>query len=528
MTFSLAEQVAQMVVVRASGFLFDHQIRYSLWEPPAQKLEHWLYDLGVGGVILVDGSAAELAIRTQLLQSWAKFPLLVAADVEEGVGQRFAGATWFPPLMAIGALADQSRSQAEFYAEKMGAITAQEALMVGLNWVLAPVVDVNNNPKNPVINVRSFGETPERVSNLATAFIRGCQGYPVLTTAKHFPGHGDTAIDSHLELPVIPHSDQRLAEVELPPFVASIAAGVDSVMMAHLLIPAWDSKNPATLSPVIVQEQLRQRLGFQGLVVTDALVMGAIAKLYTPEEAAILAVEAGADVLLMPLDPQVTIDAVCTAVKEGRISRERIEASVQRIRQAKAKVFPDWQPNTPYSPPSHDPQKLFYSLSQPSSQVLVQTILQDSLKQGGTLPLVVLNPPQPCRNLVIVDDLLNCSILGNHTPAIARPTQFGYRLQLIDCHDQEFSDLEQSSEPTLLQIFIRANAFRDSSGLTQIAQNWLNILLKQDHLQALVIYGSPYTLEQFLPQISPKTPYVFSYGQTPAAQEIALKVLWGI
>jgi beta-glucosidase len=331
-----------------------------------------------------------------------------------------------------------------------------------------------------------------------------------------------------LELPVIPHSDQRLAEVELPPFVASIAAGVDSVMMAHLLIPAWDSKNPATLSPVIVQEQLRQRLGFQGLVVTDALVMGAIAKLYTPEEAAILAVEAGADVLLMPLDPQVTIDAVCTAVKEGRISRERIEASVQRIRQAKAKVFPDWQPNTPYSPPSRDPQKLFYSLSQPSSQVLVQTILQDSLKQGGTLPLVVPNSPQPCRNLVIVDDLLNCSILGNHTPAIARPTQLGYRLQLIDCHDQEFSDLEQSSEPTLLQIFIRANAFRDSSGLTQIAQNWLNILLKQDHLQALVIYGSPYTLEQFLPQISPKTPYVFSYGQTPAAQEIALKVLWGI
>ncbi len=534
MTLSLAEQVAQMVVVRASGFLFDHQIRYPLWEPPAYRLKHWLQDLGVGGVILVDGSAAELATRTQLLQSWAKFPLLVAADVEEGVGQRFAGATWFPPLMAIGALANQSLEQAEFYAEKMGAITAQEALTVGLNWILAPVVDVNNNPKNPVINVRSFGETPERVSQLATAFIRGCQGYPVLTTAKHFPGHGDTAIDSHLELPVIPHSDQRLAEVELRPFAATIASGVDSVMMAHLLIPAWDTERPATLSPVIVQQQLRQRLGFDGLVVTDALVMGAIAKQYTPEEAAILAVEAGADILLMPIDPQVTIEAVCDAVAAGRISRERIEASVQRIWQAKAKVFPDGQLEQPYSLPSRDPKILFDSLSQPTSQQMVRTILEDSLQQGGTLPLILPKTPQTGRNVVIVDDLLNCSILGNHTPAIARPKELGYRLQLIDCHAPAFSEsgedssLPLDSAPTLLQVFIRANAFRDSSGLTQIAQDWLNLLLKQNSLQALVIYGSPYTLEQFLPQIPPTTPYVFSYGQTPIAQEIALKVLWGI
>lgn len=534
MTLSLAEQVAQMVVVRASGFLFDHQIRYPLWEPPAQRLQYWLQDLGVGGVILVDGSAAELTARTQLLQSWAKFPLLVAADVEEGVGQRFAGATWFPPLMAIGALANQSLEQAEFYAEKMGAITAQEALTVGLNWILAPVVDVNNNPKNPVINVRSFGETPERVSQLATAFIRGCQGYPVLTTAKHFPGHGDTAIDSHLELPVIPHSDERLAQVELPPFVASMASGVDTVMMAHLLIPAWDTERPATLSPAIVQGHLRQRLGFEGLVVTDALVMGAIAKRYSQEEAAILAVEAGADILLMPLDPQVTIKAVCTAVAEGRISPERIQASVNRIWQAKAKVFPDWQRSESYCFPHRDPKTLFDSLSQPTSQQLVRTILQDSLKQGGTLPLVLPQTPQPMRNLVIVDDLLNCAILGNHTPAIARPTQLGYRLQLVDCHAAVSSDspndssLRISSDPTLLQVFIRANAFRDSSGLTQIAQDWLNIILRQNQLQGLVIYGSPYTLEQFLPQIPPQTPFVFSYGQTPVAQEMALKVLWGI
>ncbi|NJK39420.1 MAG: hypothetical protein HC920_17895 [Oscillatoriales cyanobacterium SM2_3_0] len=292
---SLAEQVAQMVVVRASGHLFDQQIRYPTWEPPLATLKSWLEDLGVGGVIFVDGSAIELAARTQQLQSWAKFPLLLAADIEEGVGQRFPGATWFPPPMALAAIAETDLSKAQHYAEQMGTVTAQEAIALGLNWILGPVVDVNNNADNPVINVRAFGETPERVSQLATAFIQGCQQYPILTTAKHFPGHGDTATDSHWELPVLPHSPERLATLELPPFQAAIQAGVDGIMSAHLSIPAWDKTWPATLSPEILTHQLRQTLGFQGLIVTDALVMGAIADHYTPKEAAILAVEAGAD-----------------------------------------------------------------------------------------------------------------------------------------------------------------------------------------------------------------------------------------
>lgn len=205
-TLSLAEQVAQMIVVRASGYLFDHQIQYPAWEPPTAKLQHWLENLGIGGAILLGGSAGELALRSQQLQNWAKTPLLIAADIEEGVGQRFSGATWFPPPMAISALTRKKPSLAQHYAAQMGAITAQEALSIGINWVLAPVVDVNNNPNNPVINVRAFGETPDTVSELITAFIRGAKTYPVLTAAKHFPGHGDTATDSHLDLPVLPHS----------------------------------------------------------------------------------------------------------------------------------------------------------------------------------------------------------------------------------------------------------------------------------------------------------------------------------
>ena len=218
-TLSLTEQVAQMVVVRASGYLFDHQIQYPLWEPTAETLQHWIRDLGVGGVILLGGSAGELALRTQQLQAWAGIPLLMAADVEEGVGQRFSGATWFPPPMALAAVAQQFPDRADRYAEQLGATTAQEARAIGLNWVLAPTVDVNNNPVNPVINVRAFGETSAIVSQLATAFLRGAQQHPVLTVAKHFPGHGDTVVDSHLELPVLNHSVERLTEVEIPPLI---------------------------------------------------------------------------------------------------------------------------------------------------------------------------------------------------------------------------------------------------------------------------------------------------------------------
>lgn len=544
-SLSLEEQVAQMVVVRASGYLFDHQIRYPAWEPPAAKLKHWLENLAVGGVILAGGSAGELALRSQQLQAWAKIPLLIAADIEEGVGQRFAGATWFPPPMAVGAIAKRDALLAQHYAEQMGAITAQEALAIGINWVLAPVVDVNNNPLNPVINVRAFAENPIEVSHLASAFIQGAQAYPVLTTAKHFPGHGDTAIDSHLDLPVLPHSPIRLAEIELPPFAAAIAAGTDAVMSAHLLIPAWDTERPATLSPTILTQLLRQEMGFAGLIVTDALVMGAIATRYGPNEASVLAVEAGADILLMPLDPPGAIQAVCEAVTEGRLSLERIQASLERIWKAKLKVLsPTLAQYTSASPassiqvdasqaitkPSHN--MFSYQLAQQEALSTSASLLQNSQLVRGTVPL-------PARagsllNLIVVDDALSCNFLGQHTPAIAVPKQLGYQLQLVDCHTPAIQGKDllcptSDTDPTLtlLQLFIRGNPFRGSAGLTPVAAEVFKILLRNGKLQALVIYGSPYALDQFLPSLSPETTCIFSYGQMPDAQAIAMEVLLG-
>ncbi|MEG4518746.1 MULTISPECIES: glycoside hydrolase family 3 N-terminal domain-containing protein [unclassified Microcoleus] len=534
---SLPELVAQMFVVRASGCLFDHQIRYPEWEPTASKLRYYLEKLGVGGVILVGGSAAELAVRSHQLQSWAKFPLLLAADIEEGVGQRFAGATWFGPPMAIAEVARHDTGKADRYAEQMGAVTAIEARAIGLNWILAPVVDVNNNPDNPVINVRAFGETPEIVGKLAAAFIRGAGEHPVLTTAKHFPGHGDTAVDSHLELPVLPHSPARLAQVELPSFVEAMAAGVDAVMSAHLLIPAWDAEFPATLSRKILIGKLREELGFEGLIVTDALVMGAIANKYGANEAAVLAAEAGADVLLMPLDPEGAILAVCEAVTQGRLSIAQIKESVNRIWKAKIKVgMLISDPPQLAKGGSKNLQSLesidLSLLANPQARATAADILRDSLKFGGNLPLQVPNPAenQCLRNLIVVDDVLGCEFLGNHTPAIALPEQFGYELQLID--DRTGAIAENTSaenfSPTLLQIFIRGNCFRGSAGLTEAAQDWFKKLLKTGELQAVLIYGSPYVLEQFLPHLPPSIPYVFCYGQMPAAQSLVLEVLFGI
>ncbi|MGD1703644.1 glycoside hydrolase family 3 N-terminal domain-containing protein [Dapis sp. BLCC M229] len=524
---NLAEKVAQMVVVRASGHLFDNQILYPDWEPPNSKLQYWVQELGVGGVIFVGGSAVDLATRIQQLQSWAKIPLLLAADIEEGVGQRFAGATWFPPPMAIAAIAQTNLKKAQGYAETMGAITAQEAVAIGLNWILAPVVDVNNNPDNPVINIRAFGETTELVCQLARAFIRGAQQYAVLTTAKHFPGHGDTAVDSHFDLPVIPHSDRRLAEVELPPFFEAIAAGVDSVMSAHLLIPVWDGELPATLSHKIITGRLRQKLGFDGLVVTDALVMGAIANRYGLAEASVLAVEAGADILLMPLDAEVTINSVCDAVSQGRISESRIDESLQRIWQAKTKVYPTWEPGNEkipdyFSPPTYN---LVEKLAQSQAQETVAQILQDSIQVGGGYLTPKNRDDNHLRNLVLVQDILNTPFLGNHTPAIAIPKKYGYQLQLIDNYSEALQTFT-SHRLTLLQLFIRGNPFGQSASLTQAGEDLVKKLLRSGELQGLIIYGSQYTLKQFSSELLSEIPYIFCYGQMPKAQAIALELLF--
>jgi len=289
----------------------------------------------VGGFVVgLGGSAYDLAEKFNALQRASRLPLFIAADLESGPSSRMRYATAFPGNMALGA------TGRERDAYDVGTVIAEEGRAVGINFVFAPVVDVNNNPANPIINIRSYGEDPAQVGALAGAFVRGLHDHGMLATAKHFPGHGDTGTDSHIALPVITAGRARLDSVELVPFRMAVRAGVDAVMSAHIAVPrlTGSSDLPATLSGAVLDTLLRRDLGFGGLVVTDALNMGAIVSKYGAAQSVVMAFRAGADILLMPTDPHEAIDAVVAAVDRGDVSEARLDSSVARVLDAKRRL----------------------------------------------------------------------------------------------------------------------------------------------------------------------------------------------
>ena len=268
------------------------------------------------------------------LQAESRIPLLITADFETGVGFRMVGATNFTRAMAFGASGDLA------LAFEAGRVTAIESRAIGVHVNFAPVVDVNNNSRNPVINTRSFGENPATVGELAAAYVRGLRAGGMLATAKHFPGHGDTEVDSHLELPVIRHSRSRLDTVELPPFKRAIAAGVSGVMTGHIQLPALDPRQgrPTTFSRPIVQTLLREELGFDGLIFTDSMQMRAVTEMMSPADAAGQAIAVGHDVILHSPDDTSALEGIKAALTEGLITEAAITQSVRRILTAKARL----------------------------------------------------------------------------------------------------------------------------------------------------------------------------------------------
>ena len=280
------------------------------------------------------GHPLEAASLLNRLQAISTLPLLNTADFETGAGFRLMGATAFPRMMAFGAAGD------ERLAYEAGRVTGEESRALGIHVNFAPVVDVNNNPRNPVINTRSFGEDPAAVGRLASAFVRGMQSAGEMATLKHFPGHGDTDVDSHLGLPIITDPRTELERTELPPFKAGIAAGADAVMTGHIEMPALDPapNTPTTLSRPIVTGLLRGELGFNGLIYTDSMGMAGVNAMYKPGQAAVLAVKAGNDVVLHSPDDAAAFAAIRDAVASGDIPMARIDQSVERILRAKAKA----------------------------------------------------------------------------------------------------------------------------------------------------------------------------------------------
>ncbi len=282
-----------------------------------------------GAVVL--GQPMELASIINRLQSTSALPLLTSSDFEWGVQMRIAGATKFPRAMAFGAAADPR------LAYEAGKVVGTEARALGVHVNFAPVADVNNNPRNPVINIRSFGEDPALAGAMVAAWVRGLQEAGMLATLKHFPGHGDTDVDSHLGLPVIAHPRERLDAVELPPFRAGIAAGAAGVMVAHMEMPAIDAgKQPATFSRTVIETLLRPE--FDGLIYSDSMKMEAITRMAAPGDAAVRAVKAGIDVILDSPDSAAAAAAIVNAVKSGDIPRAQVERSARRILEAKARL----------------------------------------------------------------------------------------------------------------------------------------------------------------------------------------------
>ena len=340
---SLEEKIGQLIMPWARiEFVNTSSPNYLLLRDEMDK-----YHVGGFGVtVFVDNGALlkseplEAAALTNNLQKDSKYPLLFAADFERGLAMRLSGSTSFPAAMAFGAAGDKD------LAVQFGRITAREARAVGIQWNWFPVADVNSNPANPIINTRSFGEDPTQVADMVSAYISGARSEGMLTTVKHFPGHGDTDTDSHLTLARVHASLDRLNTVELVPFRAAIASGVDSVMMAHITVPAIEPNPdlPASISQKVVTGLLKQKLGFKGLVVTDALDMGALMQAFpgTPAQVsaaeAVAAIQAGNDMVIIPADLGGAYNGLIDAVKNGTITEQRLDESVLKILRVKASV----------------------------------------------------------------------------------------------------------------------------------------------------------------------------------------------
>jgi beta-N-acetylhexosaminidase len=518
---TLREEVAQLVYIPFHGEAPNSRTR------EYRRFMRLIAETRVGGLILVNWSNGRaiqkaepyaLAAFLNRMQRLARVPLMVGGDFERGASMRVEGTTVFPHAMAFGAARDPALARFE------GEVTAREARALGVQWVYYPVADVNNNPDNPIINIRSFGEDPQQVASLAVAFIEGLhadrRGY-VLATAKHFPGHGDTAVDTHLNLASIPADRERLDRVELVPFRAAIAAGVDSIMTAHIAVPALAPADvPATLSPAILRDLLRRDLGFTGLVVTDALEMGGIAKGFSSGEAAVRALEAGADALLMPADPEAAIRGVMAAVESGRLDRRRIQESVVKLLAAKEKVGLDRRRAV-------DLEAIGDIVNSPEANERAQQIADQAVtlvrNAGGVVPLAA--PERTCfvtmaESRFSTGGQVFTQELRKRVPkaALAAMDPTASRQDI----DDAIARLTGCDAYTVA-AFASVGAYRGTVGLAGELPQAVEALIATGKPVALVALGNPYLLRSF-PGVAA---YMATFSTVPPSELAAVKALLG-
>jgi beta-N-acetylhexosaminidase len=487
-----------------------------------QKIRRDIVDFHVGGYHVFGGDPTPVALMINEMQKTAKVPLLIADNFEGGVGYVLFGATRIPLAMSIGATGD------ERLAYEAAKITAQEGRAIGVNVNFYPVADVNNNPENPIINIRSFGEDPVSVSRFVQAFIRGTQENGQIATAKHFPGHGDVSTDSHLQMPVVNVARSRLDSVELPPFRAAIAEHVGAVMSAHIWLPQIEAEKdvPATLSKSVMTRLLRDELHYDGVVFTDSMGMGGITAKFSNGEATLRAVEAGVDIILLPPNTEESFRAIKSAMESGRISAQRIEESARRILRAKARLDLE----------NHrfvDVNQMMATVGSREHRDLAQSIADRAITlvrdDRHVLPL------RPSPDLRVAQINILDSRAGWREGPVGRvvtdelPKRFP-RAITVQIDDQstagEFDvvrKLAQVSDALVVNAYVRVAAYKGSIDLTRDEIALIRTLVAMNKPLVFVDYGSPFVLTH-LPELPS---YIVTYDTTPLAEMAAVRAMTG-
>ena len=554
---TLDEKVGQMVIADAN---------ISFWNRESEeykKLQHQIVDNKVGGVILFRSEVWPTAVITNRWQEMAKVPLLISSDLEMGVGMRFEETPWWAPNMAVAATGETK------WARLQGEATALQARSIGVNWLFAPAVDVNNNPNNPVINTRSFGEDPNAVAAFAKAFIEGAQGAGAMACAKHFPGHGDTATDSHIGLPVVDVSKERLEKLELVPFRAAIEARVGGVMSAHIALPQIEPELaapvktlnereaasaeftsqteanaarvtlPGTLSPKIMTGLLRDELKFNGVIVTDAMSMAGVAARYSPAEAAVKAIKAGADMIEKSPDLDAALAGIKEAVKKGEITEARVNASVERILRAKAGLGLHQKKTV-------DLNDVDRVVNNPRFNEIAQQIADHSITlardEQKLLPLSLNSPPQKTQSgagseVPRKGRILNLTFTDDDDKTVTRifVDELRQRVGLVENYvldpktpeaeiDRVLSRLGTVGfDVVIYSLAVRARSGKGSVALPAAGKRIADRLIASRTPMMVISFGNPYLLMAI-----PDSPsYLLAYSSFPVSQRAAAKAILG-
>ncbi|MFZ0590798.1 MAG: glycoside hydrolase family 3 N-terminal domain-containing protein [Bryobacteraceae bacterium] len=518
---NLRDRIAQMIVVRGYGDYLPSN------NPEYKSLVHCIRDLHIGGMIVanrihngqvINAQPYEMVAFLNHLQRMSRTPLFIASDFEHGASMRVAETARYPYFMAYGAAHDLTA------VRELGAATAREARALGITWVFAPDADVNNNPDNPIINTRSFGEDPQLVAQGVSAFIEGAHEDPrnyVLVTPKHFPGHGDTADDSHMQMVRLDQPKERIESLELVPFRAAIEHGTDAIMTAHMAVPAFEPEPiPATVSKNILTGLLRDELGFKGLIVTDAMDMQGVTSLFSQGEAAVRAVEAGADVILMPSDPEACIRGLQAAVKSGRLSEKRITASAARILAGKQRVGL-------FRSRTIDLDRIADQIEDPKLDQLAQHVADESvtLVKDDKHLFPIADPQDSCvvaltegRFSTRGQTLINEATRRN--PALKA---FVANSSMPEPELAALVNAVAKCKAVYVGAFVTVAAYRGSVALEGGLTKFLDSLIKCGPPLALVSFGNPYLLRNF-PDAGT---YAATFSTSTTSEVAAIRAIFG-